>query len=260
MPSFLTSGKTAALIGASRGWSFSNTRFVRLAVLVGRLVLVVGLAEERQRGPIGAGRGLDHVRDEPLLGQVVEVGQVLAAAAVARLAVGVDLDDQLVALAHELAFHVAAQVEVAAMGDAFQLAELARRQEREGVFDVGRAARVVAQLLLVVLAQPQPLAGQAQVEIPLVAAVAPVLVPLAATCSGWQKNSISICSNSRERKVKFRGVISLRKLLPIWAMPNGISHPRAVEHVLEVDEDALGRLGTEEGRVFLAAQRADDRS
>ena len=39
---------------------------------------------------------------------------------------------------------------------------------------------------------------------------------------GWQKNSISICSNSRERNVKFRGVISLRKLLPICAMPNGI--------------------------------------
>ena len=47
---------------------------------------------------------------------------------------------------------------------AFQLAELAGRQEREGVFDVGRAAGVVAQLVLVVLAQPQPLAGQAQVE------------------------------------------------------------------------------------------------
>ena len=35
---------------------------------------------------------------------------------------------------------------------------------------------------------------------------------------------------------------------------------RAVEHVLEVDEDALGRLGPQEGGVFLAAQRADDRS
>src|SRR5580704_2262769 len=39
---------------------------------------------------------------------------------------------------------------------------------------------------------------------------------------GWQKNSISICSNSRERNVKFRGVISLRKLLPTCAMPKGI--------------------------------------
>ncbi len=42
-----------------------------------------------------------------------------------------------------------------------------------------------------------------------------------ATDPDGQKNSISICSNSRERNVKLRGVISLRKLLPIWAIPNG---------------------------------------
>ncbi len=38
---------------------------------------------------------------------------------------------------------------------------------------------------------------------------------------GSTKNSISICSNSRVRKMKFPGVISLRKLLPVWPMPNG---------------------------------------
>ena len=38
---------------------------------------------------------------------------------------------------------------------------------------------------------------------------------------GWQKNSISACSNSRERKVKFRGVTSFRNALPTWAIPKG---------------------------------------
>ena len=38
---------------------------------------------------------------------------------------------------------------------------------------------------------------------------------------GSTKNSISICSNSRVRKMKLCGVISLRKLLPICAIPNG---------------------------------------
>ena len=38
---------------------------------------------------------------------------------------------------------------------------------------------------------------------------------------GATKYSISICSNSRVRKMKLPGVISLRKLLPICAMPNG---------------------------------------
>ena len=40
-------------------------------------------------------------------------------------------------------------------------------------------------------------------------------------CSGGTKYSISICSNSRVRKTKFCGVISLRNDLPTWAMPNG---------------------------------------
>jgi hypothetical protein len=39
---------------------------------------------------------------------------------------------------------------------------------------------------------------------------------------GGTKYSHSICSNSQERKMKCSTVTSLRKLLPIWAMPNGI--------------------------------------
>ena len=38
---------------------------------------------------------------------------------------------------------------------------------------------------------------------------------------GSTKNSISICSNSRVRKMKLPGVISLRNDLPIWPIPNG---------------------------------------
>ena len=39
--------------------------------------------------------------------------------------------------------------------------------------------------------------------------------------SGGTKYSISICSNSRVRKMKFPGVISLRNVFPICAIPNG---------------------------------------
>jgi hypothetical protein len=38
---------------------------------------------------------------------------------------------------------------------------------------------------------------------------------------GSTKNSISICSNSRIRKMKFPGVISLRNDFPTCAIPNG---------------------------------------
>ena len=39
---------------------------------------------------------------------------------------------------------------------------------------------------------------------------------------GLTKNSISICSNSRVRKMKLPGVISFRNDLPVCPMPNGI--------------------------------------
>ncbi len=39
--------------------------------------------------------------------------------------------------------------------------------------------------------------------------------------SGRTKYCISICSNSRIRNTKLPGLISFRKLLPIWAMPKG---------------------------------------
>ena len=36
------------------------------------------------------------------------------------------------------------------------------------------------------------------------------------------KNCISICSNSRIRKMNWRATISLRKAFPVWAIPKGI--------------------------------------
>jgi len=47
--------------------------------------------------------------------------------------------------------------------------------------------------------------------------------------------------------VKFRGVISLRKLLPIWAMPKGTRTRVLSSTFFEVDEDALGGFRAEEG-------------
>ncbi|MGC4011518.1 MAG: hypothetical protein QM805_22480 [Pseudomonas sp.] len=73
---------------------------------------------------------------------------------------------------------------------------------------------------------------------------------------GLMKNLSSICSNSRERKVKLRGLISLRKALPICAMPKG-SFWREVEHVVEVDEDGLRGLGAEIGDGVIVLDGAD---
>jgi len=83
------------------------------------------------------------VRREPLIRNVVPVGQILARAFPLRLAVGAFLDDELPVLLAEFAFHVRPEIEIAAMGDSLQLAILARSEERERILDVRRADGVV---------------------------------------------------------------------------------------------------------------------
>ncbi len=72
---------------------------------------------------------------------------------------------------------MATQVEVAPVRDALQFAEVPLGQKWEGVLDVGRPARVMAQLVLLVFAQTEPLAGQSELDVPVVAPIAPELVP-----------------------------------------------------------------------------------
>ena len=101
--------------------------------------------------------------------------------------------------------------------DALELAPTPRVHE----LDVGRAGRVVRQLVGVVRPEAQLVLGDAEVEVPAEALAAPSTRTTSALSSGGTKNSISICSNSRVRKMKLPGVISLRNDLPICAMPNG---------------------------------------
>src|SRR2546430_7312571 len=54
--------------------------------------------------------------------------------------------------------------------------------------------------------------------------------------SGRTKYSISICSNSRVRKMKLPGVTSLRNDLPICATPNGSL--RSEEHTSELQSQS----------------------
>ena len=167
----------------------------RHACLAADLLLAVGVDEEGERGAIRAGRRLDDPRDDVLVGRLVEV---------------------LEGLAGGLA--VARQVEVAAVVDALQLLPA----EREAVLDVDRLLGVVGQLVRGVLAQPQPLrASRRSARTTPVACGSHSSNAAAASASGRTKYCISICSNSRIRKTKLPGEISLRNDLPIWAMPNG---------------------------------------
>ena len=113
---------------------------------------------------------------------------------------------------------MARQVEVAAVVDALELLPA----EREAVLDVDRLLGVVGQLVGRVLAQAQPLGRDAVALVPGAALRQPLLERLGGRlASGRTKYCISICSNSRIRKTKLPGLISLRNDLPIWAIPNG---------------------------------------
>ncbi len=144
------------------------------------------------------------------------------------------------------------------MGDPFQLAELARRQERKGILDVGRAAGVMAQLLPVVLAEPQALAGQPQVGIPAVTAVAPELVPGRRRRRMAEKLDLHLLELARAEGEVARSDLVAKALAHLGDAERH-AYARAIEHVLEIDEDALRGFRTQEGRILFAPQRPDRR-
>ena len=75
--------------------------------------------------------------------------------------------------------------------------------------------------------------------------------------SGAMKNSISICSNSRVRKMKLPGRDLVAKRLADLGDAERRLLARELEHVLEVDEDPLRGLGTQVGDRGRVAHRAD---
>ena len=79
----------------------------------------------------------------------------------------------------------------------------------------------MGQLVGVVRAQAQVSGRMPEVGVPVESRSPCQYSNHSSAWSGGTKNSISICSNSRVRKMKLPGVISLRNDLPIWAIPNG---------------------------------------
>ncbi len=99
------------------------------------------------------------MRSKAFIGQFVAISEILAAASPLGFTIFAQLNLQWVRLLVQFAFHVTAKIEVAAMRNAFQFAELARGQEWESVFNIRRTGRVMAQFIVSVFAQAQTLAA-----------------------------------------------------------------------------------------------------
>ena len=146
---------------------------------------------------------------EAFAGLVVEVGQILAAAAILRLAVGIGFDYQFFAFAFELTVLMGPQIEIAPVSHAFQFAVFTGIQKRKRVLYVRRADRIVRELFLRVIAENQIVAGNAQFGVPVVPPIPPVFVPLARLVGMTEELHFHLLKLSRaKRKVAGRDFVS----------------------------------------------------
>ena len=181
--------------------------------------LVVGVDEERERRAVGAGGRLDHVRHVALAAALVEVLELLA---------------------RELG--VLGEVEVAAVGDALEL----RPADREEVLDVARAGGVVRELVGVVRAQAQVVGADAELDVPALALAEPVLEPLLRLGRRHEELHLHLLELARaEDEVAGRDLVAER--LADLGDPERRLLARELQHVLEVDEDALRGLRAQVG-------------
>ena len=193
------------------------------------LVLVVGVDQEREHRPVGAGGRLDHVRDVALLGRRVDVLELLA---------GV--------------LGVLGEVEVAAVGDPLELGPA----DREQVLDVAGAARVVRQLVGVVRAQPQVVGADPELEVPVQPLLEPVLEPPLGLVGRDEELHLHLLELARAEDEVAGGDLVAEALADLGD-PERRLLARELQVVLEVQEDALGGLGPQvDGRALLL-DRAD---
>lgn len=147
------------------------------------------------------------------------------------------------------------QVIVRAVGDALQLAPL-RAAELEAVLDVGGALGVVRELLGGVLVPADVLLAQAEVAVPVVPLLHPVLLPLLVLARLDEELHLHLLELAGpENEVAGRDLVA-----------EGLAHLRDAERRLlagglldlgEVGEDALRGLGTQVGDGAAVLGRAE---
>src|SRR5262249_49672494 len=151
------------------------------------------------------------------------------------------------------------EVVVAAIRDTFELGEALLAREGKRVLDVAAPAGilgVVRELVALVVADAEVLAGEPEVLPPAEAGVAPVLVPEVGLVGVDEELELHLLELARaEDEVARRHFIP--EAPPYLADAERDLDARRVDHVLEVEEHALRRLRAEVGLGLLVADGAD---
>src|SRR4029453_17909835 len=200
------------------------------------LVDAVRLAQHGEQAARQAGRRLDDMRQVALVALGVEV---------------LELD-----AAHAL---VLAQIVVAAVGDALELAEALLARERKGILDIAAPAGllcVVRQLVLLVVAEPQLLAREPHPSPPGEGGLARVAVPEIGLARMDEELELHLLELARAEDVVARRQL-VAEAAPDLADAERHLDARRVEDVLEVVEHPLRRLRTEIRLRLVVAHGAD---
>src|SRR5487761_2248326 len=143
------------------------------------------------------------------------------------------------------------QVVVAAIRDTLELVPTPRVEE----LNIRGAARVVRQIRRGVLVEPQHLLGDAEPEVPVVAGLDPVAVPLVGLTRGDEELHLHLLELAGSKHEVLRGYLIAERLSDLCdAERRLLAHGR--EHVREIREHALGRLGPQVRRGALPLDRA----
>ena len=143
------------------------------------------------------------------------------------------------------------EVEVAAVGDALQLVPAPGEEE----LHVGRAAGVVRELALLVVAQVELVGRDAELEVPVHPLLEPVLEPLLGVGGRDEVLHLHLLELAGAEDEVLRRDLVAEGLADLGDAEGRLLARRA-EHVGEVGEHALGRLGAQVGHVALVLDRA----
>ena len=191
-----------------------HTHVVLAVFILSHDLLVVGVAQHCQHTALHAQRRLHHIGDVALVGLRVEVGQILAGNVL-----------------------VLGQVIVGAVRHAPQLTPAEGEQELEVRGGLG----VEAQLLRVMIPQPQILVLQADAQQPVVAEGAPVLEPLQISAGLAEELQLHLLELPDTEDEVAGGDLVAEGLTDL-AHAEGQLAPGGALGVDEVGEDALRRL------------------